>query len=32
MHGLFSRYKRDEWARFHEHVTEWERIEYLRFF
>jgi glutamine synthetase len=32
MHGLFGRYKRDEWARFHEHVTEWERIEYLRFF
>lgn len=32
MHNLWSRYKHDEWARFHEHVTEWERIEYLRFF
>jgi glutamine synthetase len=32
MHDLYSRYKHDEWARFHEHVTEWERIEYLRFF
>jgi len=32
MHGLYSRYKHDEWARFHEHVTEWEKVEYLRFF
>ncbi len=32
MHELYSRYKHDEWARFHEHVTEWEKIEYLRFF
>lgn len=32
MHTLYSRYKHDEWARFHEHVTEWERVEYLRFF
>ena len=31
MHASFSRYKRDEWARFHEFVTEWERTEYLRF-
>ncbi len=32
MHASYSRYKRDEWARFHECVTEWERVEYLRFF
>jgi glutamine synthetase len=32
MHTLFVRYKRDEWTRFHEHVTAWEQIEYLRFF
>jgi glutamine synthetase len=32
MHGMYSRLKRAEWARFHEHVTEWERVEYLRFF
>jgi glutamine synthetase len=32
MHGMFSRLKRQEWNRFHEHVTEWERLEYLRFF
>ena len=32
MHGMYGRLKRTEWARFHEHVTEWERTEYLRFF
>jgi glutamine synthetase len=32
MHSLYVRYKTNEWARFHEHVTDWERIEYLRFF
>ena len=32
MHTLFSRYKHDEWRRFHEHVTEWEQVEYLQFF
>lgn len=32
MHVSYGRYKRDEWARFHECVTEWERTEYLRFF
>ncbi len=32
MHTLYTRYKRGEWSRFHEHVTEWERSEYLRFF
>lgn len=32
MHASFSRYKHGEWARFHEHVTEWERNEYLRFY
>jgi glutamine synthetase len=32
MHELYVRYKRDEWTRFHEHVTSWEQTEYLRFF
>jgi glutamine synthetase len=32
MHDSYVRYKRDEWDRFHEHVTEWELTEYLRFF
>ena len=32
MHRLYVRYKTNEWHRFHEHVTDWERIEYLRFF
>lgn len=32
MHASYSRYKHDEWGRFHEHVTDWEQIEYLRFF
>lgn len=32
MHRLFTLHKRDEWERFHETVTEWEKREYLRFF
>ena len=32
MHDCYSRYKHDEWGRFHEHITEWEVEEYLRFF
>jgi glutamine synthetase len=32
MHELFVRYKRDEWRRFHEHVTDWEQAEYLQFY
>jgi glutamine synthetase len=32
MHGMYSQYKHDEWNRFHEHITEWEQVEYLRFF
>jgi glutamine synthetase len=32
MHQSFSRYKHDEWDRFHESVTEWEVEEYLRFY
>jgi glutamine synthetase len=32
MHTLYTRSKRDEWERFHEHVTAWEQAEYLRFF
>jgi len=32
MHGMYVRLKREEWHRFHAHVTEWEQAEYLRFF
>jgi glutamine synthetase len=32
MHDSYARYKRDEWDRFHESITEWELNEYLRFF
>jgi glutamine synthetase len=32
MHSLYSRYKHDEWRRFHDHVTAWEQTEYLKFF
>lgn len=32
MHRLYTLHKRDEWERFHETVTEWEKKEYLRFF
>jgi glutamine synthetase len=32
MHGMFARYKREEWHRFHDHVTDWEQAEYLRFY
>jgi glutamine synthetase len=32
MHKSFSRYKHSEWDRFHEHVTDWEKREYLRYF
>ena len=32
MHELFTRYKREEWHRFHNHVTDWEQAEYLRFY
>lgn len=32
MHTSYSRYKHDEWDRFHEHVTDWETAEYLRFY
>jgi len=32
MHRLYTKYKRNEWHRFHQAVTEWERVEYLRFF
>lgn len=32
MHGMYSRCKHAEWERFHEHVTDWEKREYLRFF
>ncbi len=32
MHSLYSRYKHDEWERFHGHVTGWEQREYLKFF
>lgn len=32
MHGLYVTHKQDEWDRFHQTVTEWEKKEYLRFF
>jgi glutamine synthetase len=32
MHASYSQYKHDEWERFHQHVTDWEQHEYLRFF
>jgi glutamine synthetase len=32
MHDSYSRYKHDEWSRYHEHVSDWETREYLRFF
>jgi glutamine synthetase len=32
MHRSYSTYKHDEWERFHQQVTPWERDEYLRFF
>ena len=32
MHNSYTRYKTDEWYRFHEQVTEWEQKEYLRFY
>jgi glutamine synthetase len=32
MHRLYTLHKQDEWDRFHEFVTEWEKREYLRFF
>jgi glutamine synthetase len=32
MHRLYNLHKQDEWDRFHETITEWERREYLRFF
>lgn len=32
MHGLYTRHKQDEWDRFHETITDWEKREYLRFF
>jgi glutamine synthetase len=32
MHNSYSTYKHDEWDRYHEHVSDWESAEYLRFF
>jgi glutamine synthetase len=29
---MYSEYKHGEWERFHQTVTEWEKVEYLRFF
>jgi glutamine synthetase len=31
-HECYSKYKHDEWNRFHEHISDWETHEYLRFF
>jgi len=32
MHDSYSRYKHDEWGRYHEEISPWEVTEYLRFF
>lgn len=32
MHGMYCQYKNDEWERFHQSVTPWEQVEYLKFF
>ena len=32
MHRLYTMHKQDEWDRFHETITDWEKREYLRFF
>jgi glutamine synthetase len=32
MHGMYSQYKHDEWERFHQTVTDWDQVEYLKFF
>jgi glutamine synthetase len=32
MHDSYSRYKHDEWNRYHQHISEWEIGEYLRFY
>jgi glutamine synthetase len=32
MHNSYSRYKCDEWDRFHVSITDWEQAEYMRFF
>jgi glutamine synthetase len=32
MHAAYSRYKHDEWQRFHDQVTAWEQAEYMKFF
>jgi glutamine synthetase len=32
MHNSFIRYKRDEWERYHQTVTDWEVQEYLRLY
>lgn len=32
MHRLYTLHKQDEWDRFHESITDWEKREYLRFF
>lgn len=32
LHSMYSRYKHNEWQRFNQSVSDWEVIEYLRFF
>jgi glutamine synthetase len=32
MHGMWSQYHHMEWERFHQTVTEWDQVEYLKFF
>jgi glutamine synthetase len=32
MFAAFTAYKKDEWRRYHTHVSDWELNQYLRFF
>jgi glutamine synthetase len=32
MFDAFTRFKRDEWEQYHNHVSDWERERYLKFF
>jgi len=32
MFGAFTAYKKEEWRKYHTHISDWELKEYLRFF
>ena len=32
MFAAFAAYKKDEWRRYHTHVSDWELSQYLKFF